>query len=69
MCQTSAYIMRDGQEELVLQDVITVTPEQGAIRMVNLFGEEKTVPGRIWGSTFLRTALSSSRVLDACGFG
>jgi predicted RNA-binding protein len=48
MCQTSAYIMRDGQEELVLQDVISVTPEQGAIRMVNLFGEEKTVPGRIW---------------------
>ena len=47
MCQTSAYIMRDGQEELVLQDVITVAPEQGAIRMVNLFGEEKTVPGRI----------------------
>ncbi len=47
MCQTSAYIMRDGQEELVLQDVITVTPEQGAIRMVNLFGEEKTVEGRI----------------------
>ena len=30
MCQTSAYIMRDGQEELVLQDVITVTPERGA---------------------------------------
>jgi len=48
MCQTSAYVMRDGQEELVLQDVISVTPEQGAIRMVNLFGEEKTVPGRIW---------------------
>jgi len=48
MCQTSAYIMRDGQEELVLQDVITVKPEKGAIRMVNLFGEEKTVPGRIW---------------------
>ena len=47
MCQTSAYIMRDGQEELVLQDVISVTPEQGGIRMVNLFGEEKTVPGRI----------------------
>ncbi len=47
MCQTSAYIVRDGQEELVLQDVISVTPEQGGVRMVNLFGEEKTVPGRI----------------------
>ena len=47
MCQTSAYIVRDGQEELVLQDVISVTPEHGGIRMVNLFGEEKTVPGRI----------------------
>jgi predicted RNA-binding protein len=54
--------MRDGQEELVLQDVITVTPEQGAIKMVNLFGEEKTVPGRIW-----RIDLLAHRVIIQSG--
>jgi predicted RNA-binding protein len=47
MCQTAAYIVRDGEEELVLQDVITVVPSEGGVRLVNLFGEEKTVPGRI----------------------
>jgi predicted RNA-binding protein len=47
MCQTAAYVVRDGREELVLQDVISVTPGQGGVKLVNLFGEEKTVPGRI----------------------
>jgi len=47
MCQTAAYIVRDGEEELVLQDVISVVPSEGGVRLVNLFGEEKTVPGRI----------------------
>ncbi|HUJ68873.1 MAG TPA: CooT family nickel-binding protein [Syntrophorhabdales bacterium] len=47
MCQTAAYIVRDGQEELVLQDVISVVPGEGGVRLVNLFGEERTVPGRI----------------------
>jgi len=47
MCQTAAYIVRDGVEELVLQDVISVVPSEGGVRLVNLFGEEKTVPGRV----------------------
>jgi len=47
MCQTAAYLVRDGEEVLVLQDVVSVTPERGSIRMVNLFGEEKVVEGRI----------------------
>jgi len=47
MCQTTAYIVRDGEEEPVLQDVISVTPGESGVRLVNLFGEEKTVPGRI----------------------
>ena len=47
MCQTSAYLVRDGEEELVLQDVISVAPAGCGVRLVNLFGEEKTVPGRI----------------------
>ncbi len=47
MCQTAAYLVKDGEELLVLQDVISVTPGRDSIRMVNLFGEEKTVEGRI----------------------
>jgi len=47
MCQTAVYLVRGGEEVLVLQDVVSVMPERGRIRMVNLFGEEKVVEGRI----------------------
>jgi len=47
MCQTNAYVIEEGKEVPVLQDVISVLPGDGTIRMVNLFGEEKTVSGRI----------------------
>ena len=47
MCQTTAYVIEDDREVLLLQDVISIKPENGALRMVNLFGEEKIVPGRI----------------------
>ena len=47
MCQTVAYVIEEGKEVPVLEDVVSVSPEGGNIRMVNLFGEEKIVPGRI----------------------
>jgi len=47
MCQTVAYVVEEGKETEVLQDVVSVIPMAGAIRMVNLFGEEKVVQGRI----------------------
>jgi predicted RNA-binding protein len=47
MCQTTAYVIEGDTEVLLLQDVISVHPENGTLRMINLFGEEKIVPGRI----------------------
>ncbi len=47
MCQTTAYLIEDGREKLLMNDVITLIPEEGQIRLVNLFGEELTVAGRI----------------------
>jgi predicted RNA-binding protein len=47
MCQTVAYIVEEGKEVAVLQDVVSVVPMEGGIRMVNLFGEEKVIRGRI----------------------
>ena len=37
----------EGKEELVLQDVVNITPEGATLKLVNLFGEEKVVEGRI----------------------
>jgi len=47
MCQTTAYIVEGEKETPVLQDVVSVKPEDGTLRITNLFGEEKTVVGRI----------------------
>ncbi len=47
MCQTVAYVVEEGKEVAVLQDVVSVVPMEGGVRMVNLFGEERVVPGRI----------------------
>ena len=47
MCQTIAYIVEEGKESPVLEDVVDILPGAGTIRMVSLFGEEKVVSGRI----------------------
>jgi predicted RNA-binding protein len=47
MCQTVAYVVEEGKEVAVLQDVVSVVPVEGGVRMVSLFGEERVVPGRI----------------------
>jgi predicted RNA-binding protein len=47
MCQTTAYFMEGDQEVPLFQDVVSIEPEEGTLKMVNLFGEEKSVAGRI----------------------
>jgi predicted RNA-binding protein len=47
MCEASAFILRDGQEELVLESVDILEPENGNIRLVNIFGEQKVLPAKI----------------------
>ena len=47
MCQTTAYVLEGDKEVLLLQDVISIKPEEGDLRMINLFGEEKIISGRI----------------------
>jgi predicted RNA-binding protein len=47
MCQTVAYVIEDGKEVAVLEDVVRISPEDGSVKVVSLFGEEKVLPGRI----------------------
>lgn len=47
MCETNAYLYDDGKEELFLDNVDTVRPEDGGLVLRNLFGEEKRLQGRI----------------------
>ncbi len=47
MCQSSAFFITDKGEEVIMRDVALVEPKDGEIRLVDLFGEEKIVKGRI----------------------
>lgn len=47
MCEANAYIVKDGKEELYLENVDILKPEDGKIFLKNLFGEQKVFEGVI----------------------
>ncbi|MGD0971123.1 MAG: CooT family nickel-binding protein [Desulfobaccales bacterium] len=47
MCEAAAYVLRNGQEELLLSEVDIVEPEGDGLRLVNIFGEQKVIEGGI----------------------
>ena len=47
MCQSNAYLENDGEEELILEDVVLIRPEGDKILMVSIFGEEELVDAEI----------------------
>jgi predicted RNA-binding protein len=50
MCEANAYLIEDGNEQLIMESVDTVAPEgPGLWRLVNIFGEQRTLRGRVGG--------------------
>jgi predicted RNA-binding protein len=47
MCEAAAYIIRNGQEELFLEDVDVIEPEGENLRLVSIFGEQKLIRATI----------------------
>ena len=47
MCEAAAYILKDGKEELLLQDVDLIEPDGENLRIVSIFGEQKVVKASI----------------------
>ena len=47
MCQSNAYLERDGTEELILEDVGLIKPEGHKILLIGIFGEEELVDAKI----------------------
>lgn len=45
MCEANVYIIKNGQEELYLENVDLLIPEGNKIFLRNLFGEQKTFDG------------------------
>jgi predicted RNA-binding protein len=48
MCEANAYILRDDKEELILESVDLVTPQdEGGFLLVDIFGTQKIIKGKI----------------------
>jgi predicted RNA-binding protein len=47
MCEANAYVYRNGKEELYLENVDIMKPEEGKIYLKSLFGEQKVFDGEI----------------------
>ena len=47
MCEAAAYVLKNGKEELVLQDVDVIEPDGDSLRLVNIFGEQKILKANI----------------------
>lgn len=47
MCEANAYLLKNGQEELILEAVDILEDEGDRIRIANIFGEQKTLKAKI----------------------
>jgi predicted RNA-binding protein len=47
MCESNAYLVKEGKEELVLEDLMILRPEGDELYLQNIFGEQKKIKARI----------------------
>ena len=47
MCEAHAYLLKDGKEEKLLEDVDELEVEGDNIRIVNIFGEQKIIKAKL----------------------
>ena len=48
MCEANAYILRDNKEELILESVDLVEPQDdNGFRLVDIFGTQKIIKGKL----------------------
>lgn len=47
MCEANAYLVKNGTEDIILENVDLFETQGQEIRLVSMFGEEKTIRARI----------------------
>ncbi|MDA8234406.1 MAG: CooT family nickel-binding protein [Clostridia bacterium] len=47
MCEANAYLRHNGKEELLLEAVDKVVPQEGELLLENIFGQRKMIKGKI----------------------
>ncbi|MFP4193421.1 MAG: CooT family nickel-binding protein [Desulfosalsimonas sp.] len=54
MCEANAYLIKGDDQELLMEAVDTIEPENGGFKLVNIFGEQK----------FIRAVIHSLSLVD-----
>ena len=47
MCEANAYLVKNGNEDIILESVDLFEAQGHEIRLVSLFGEEKRIQARV----------------------
>ncbi len=47
MCEAHAFLLKDGKEEKILENVDLVELEDDEVKLVTIFGEQKTLKARL----------------------
>ncbi|MBO8169707.1 MAG: CooT family nickel-binding protein [Thermoanaerobacteraceae bacterium] len=47
MCEANAYLHKDGSEELLMESVDKVLPQEDGLLLENIFGQRKFIKARI----------------------
>ena len=47
MCEANVYLLRNGKEEIFLEDVDIIRPEEGKFYLRSVFGEQKMIDAEI----------------------
>jgi predicted RNA-binding protein len=47
MCEAHAFLLKDGKEEKIMESVDQVQMDGDEVKLVNIFGEQKSLKARI----------------------
>lgn len=61
MCQSNAYLVKGGLEELILEDVALIEVERDRVNMRTLFGEPVSIRARILGIDLTKNKIMLER--------
>ncbi|HKK91528.1 MAG TPA: CooT family nickel-binding protein [Desulfobacteraceae bacterium] len=47
MCEANVYLLTESEPELLMEAVDLVEPEEGGVRLISIFGDQKFIKGHI----------------------
>lgn len=47
MCEANAYLVKGEEKELIMEAVDTIEPEDGGLRLISIFGDQKFIEAHI----------------------